>query len=101
MERPAVGAPTELFVLVVWRLWDVSMSEQRNLDREGMLRLTGSALAGASTIDGIGSIVRKAVRDLIGQRPDREGLLAVRKDDELTVVAASSGGLAPSRELAG
>jgi diguanylate cyclase (GGDEF)-like protein/PAS domain S-box-containing protein len=76
------------------------MSHDRNLKRERALRLAGMALAPASTLDGIGTVVRKAVRDLIGHRPHCETLLAVRDGAELAVVAASSGGLAPSSELA-
>ena len=63
--------------------------------------LPGAELARASTIDGIGTIARKAVRDLIGQLPGREALFAMRRADELTVVATSSGRLAPSGKLAG
>jgi diguanylate cyclase (GGDEF)-like protein/PAS domain S-box-containing protein len=77
------------------------MSHDRSLDREQTLRLTGAALAREATIDGIGTIVRKAVRDLIGQQPNREALFAVRNEEELTVVATSSGEVAPSNEYAG
>jgi diguanylate cyclase (GGDEF)-like protein/PAS domain S-box-containing protein len=77
------------------------MSREPSLNRERTLWLTGSALTRAGSIDAIAAIVRQALRDLIGQRPDREALFAVRDDDELTVVATASGGLAPSSELAG
>jgi diguanylate cyclase (GGDEF)-like protein/PAS domain S-box-containing protein len=77
------------------------MSGELSLDRQRVLWLTGSALARASSIDGIGAVVGQALRDLIGQRPDREALLAVRNDDELTVVATGSGESAPSSELTG
>jgi diguanylate cyclase (GGDEF)-like protein/PAS domain S-box-containing protein len=81
--------------------WDVSMSRDRSLERERALRLAGMALASASTVDSIGVIVPGAVRDLIGQRPASGALLAVRSGGELTVVAASCGGLGPCSELAG
>jgi diguanylate cyclase (GGDEF)-like protein/PAS domain S-box-containing protein len=77
------------------------MSGDWSQSRERTLRLTGAALAREATVDGIGTIVRQAVRDLIGQQPNREALFAVRKEEELTVVASSSGGPAPSQELAG
>ncbi len=89
-----------LFVLVLSRLWGVTMSREPSLDRERTLRLAGSALARASIIDGVATVVRKAVRDLIGQRPNWEAVFAVREDDELAVVATASGDLAPSSELA-
>src|SRR5258708_1685134 len=76
------------------------MSHEPNLNRERTLQRTGAELARASTIDGIGTIVRQAARDLIGQQPSREALFAVRSDGELTVVATSSGRLAPSSKLA-
>ena len=72
------------------------MPYEPSLNRERLLQRTGAKLAQASTIDGIGTIVRKAVRDLIGQLPGREALFAMRRADELTVVATSSGRLAPS-----
>ena len=75
------------------------MSREPSLDQERTLRLMGSALARASTIDGIAAIVRKAVRDLIGQRPNWEALFAVRDDGELTVVATASGDPAPAGGL--
>ena len=67
-----------------------------------MLRLTGSALAKATTVDGIGMITGQAVGDLVGQQPASVALFAVRMRDEdgLTVVATSSADLAPSDELA-
>jgi diguanylate cyclase (GGDEF)-like protein/PAS domain S-box-containing protein len=85
---------------VLSRLRDVTMSHEPNLNRERTLQRTGAELARASTIDGIGTIVRRAARDLIGQQPNREALFAVRSDGELTVVATSSGRLAPSSKLA-
>jgi diguanylate cyclase (GGDEF)-like protein len=75
------------------------MPHDPSLNRERMLQRTGAELARASTVDGIGTIVRKAVRDLIGQ-PSGEALFAVRRADELIVVATSSGRLAPSSTLA-
>ena len=75
------------------------MPDDRSLDRESALELAGAALASASTIDGIGMMVTSAVRDIIGQRPGREALFAVLKDDELTVVATFPGELPPSSEL--
>jgi diguanylate cyclase (GGDEF)-like protein/PAS domain S-box-containing protein len=45
--------------------------------------------------------VREAVRDLIGQQPNREALFAVRAEEELSVVATCSGELEPSNEFAG
>jgi diguanylate cyclase (GGDEF)-like protein/PAS domain S-box-containing protein len=77
------------------------MSHDRSLDRERTLRVTGAALAREPTIEGIGTTVREAVRDLIGPQPNREGLFAVRDDEELSVVATCSGELEPSNEFAG
>jgi diguanylate cyclase (GGDEF)-like protein/PAS domain S-box-containing protein len=85
---------------VLSRFRDVIMPHEPSLNRERVLQRTGAELARASTIDGIGTIVRKAVRDLIGQLPSREALFAMRRADELTVVATSSGRLAPSSKLA-
>jgi diguanylate cyclase (GGDEF)-like protein/PAS domain S-box-containing protein len=76
------------------------MPHEPSLNRERMLQRTGAELARASTIDGIGTIVRKAVRDLVAQLPSGEALFAVRRADELQVVATSSGRLAPSSKLA-
>ncbi|MCW2935983.1 MAG: hypothetical protein JWM19_6945 [Actinomycetia bacterium] len=78
------------------------MSHEGGLDWGRTLRLTGSALANTTDVDGIGTIVGKAVGDLIGHQPNSEALFAVRMrhDDELTVVAISSGELVPSNELA-
>ncbi len=99
VERAAAATCAVLFLLVLWRLWDLNISNERNLKRARALRRTGAALASATTIDGIAAIVRRAVRDLIGQRPNREALFAVRDDEDLTVVATCSGDLAPSGEL--
>jgi diguanylate cyclase (GGDEF)-like protein/PAS domain S-box-containing protein len=76
------------------------MPHEPSLNRERLLQRTGAELARASTIEGIGTIARKAVRDLIGQPPGREALFAMRRADELAVVATSSGRLAPSGKLA-
>jgi len=76
------------------------MSHERNPDRERVLRLTGSALAKATTVDGIGTITRKAVGDLIGEQPNCAALFAVRSHDKLTTVTTSSGEGPPSNELA-
>jgi diguanylate cyclase (GGDEF)-like protein/PAS domain S-box-containing protein len=101
VERTAVGVCGVLFVLVLSRLWGVTMSREPSLDQERTLRLAGSAMARASTIDGVAAIVRKTVWDLIGRRPNWEAVFAVRDDGEPTVVATASGGLAPPSELAG
>ncbi|HTU76788.1 MAG TPA: bifunctional diguanylate cyclase/phosphodiesterase [Trebonia sp.] len=77
------------------------MSDDWSRNREGTLRLAGAALAREPTIEGIAAIVRTAVRDLIGQRPNCEALFAVRDDEELRVVATSFSGQATSEELAG
>jgi diguanylate cyclase (GGDEF)-like protein/PAS domain S-box-containing protein len=99
-ETTAAAASAALSLLVLSRLWDVNISHERSLVRERALRMTGAALASATTIDDIGTIVRKAIRAVLGQRPNREALFAVRKDDELTVVSTSSGQTAPSNEIA-
>jgi diguanylate cyclase (GGDEF)-like protein/PAS domain S-box-containing protein len=95
----AAAASAALSLLVLSRLWDANLSHERSLEREHALRLAGAALASATTIDGIGTIVRKTMRDFIGQRPAREALFAVRDEEELSVVTTSSGGQASSDEL--
>jgi hypothetical protein len=66
------------------------MPYEPSLNRERLLQRTGAKLAQATTIDGIGTIAREAVRDLTGQLPGREALFAMRKADELTVVATGA-----------
>jgi len=99
-EITAAAASAALSILVLSRLWDANISHERSLDRERALRMTGAALASATTIDGIGKIVGKAVGNLMGQRPNREALFAVRNDDELAVVSTASGDMPPSNEIA-
>jgi diguanylate cyclase (GGDEF)-like protein/PAS domain S-box-containing protein len=102
-DTSAAAASALLSLLVLSRLWDVNISHERSLERERALRMAGAALASSTTIDGIGTIVRKAIMGLIGQGPNREALFAVRTDDELSVVTTcfgSSGGKSTSDELA-
>jgi diguanylate cyclase (GGDEF)-like protein/PAS domain S-box-containing protein len=96
----AAAASAVLSLLVLSRLWDANISHERSLERERALRKAGAALASASTIDSIGSTVRKVIGDLIGQRPSREAVFAVRNDDELSVVTSCSSAKIPSGDLA-
>jgi len=100
VERVAAATSALLFTLVLCRLWDVNLSHERSLNRERSLRMTGAALASATTKDGIGTIVCQAVQDLLGSRPKHAALFAVREDDQLAVVSTSSGEMAPSDEIA-
>ncbi|HUN31932.1 MAG TPA: bifunctional diguanylate cyclase/phosphodiesterase [Trebonia sp.] len=100
VERSAAATSATLFLLVLWRLWGMSVSQDRTLNRERALRMTAGALASATTIDRIGTIVRQATGDLIGSRPGHEALFAVRKEDALTLVTTSSDQAAPPSELA-
>jgi diguanylate cyclase (GGDEF)-like protein/PAS domain S-box-containing protein len=100
IERIAAVVCAVLFALVLSRLWDLNLSHERSLERERALRRAGGALAMASTVEEIGTIVRKAVRDLIRGSPSPEALLAVREDDELTVVGTPAEEVGPSRDLA-
>ncbi|HTU76040.1 MAG TPA: bifunctional diguanylate cyclase/phosphodiesterase [Trebonia sp.] len=100
VERSAAATSATLFILVLWRLWGMSLSQERTLSRERALRMTAGALASATTIDRIGAIVRQATGDLIGQRQDHEALFAVRREDRLTLVTGSSAEAASPSELA-
>ena len=99
-DSTAAAASAALSLLVLLRLWDANIWRQQSLDRERSLRRNGAALASASTVEEIGKIVVGAVRDFIGQGLDREALFAVRDEEELSVVSTTSGGRAPSDELA-
>jgi diguanylate cyclase (GGDEF)-like protein/PAS domain S-box-containing protein len=78
-----------LYLLVLWRLWDVASSHRRALSRERTLRLAGALLASAGTVEDAASAAGKAAVALIGPGAQRTALLAVRHDGHFRVIAPS------------
>ena len=77
-----------LYLLVLWRLWDVAASHRRALSRERTLRLAGASLASAGTVEDAASAAGGAAVALIGPGAQRTALLAVRNDGRFKVIAA-------------
>ena len=79
-----------LYLLVLWRLWDVAASHRRALSRERTVRLAAVSLASAGTVEDAASAAGSAAVTLIGLGAQRAALLAVRIDGRLKVVAADA-----------
>jgi diguanylate cyclase (GGDEF)-like protein/PAS domain S-box-containing protein len=91
-----------LYLLVLFRLWDVGSSLRRALARERVVRQAGASLASAVTVEKAGAAVRLAAATLLGPRrpaePAREVVLAVwDHDGPLRAIGAGHGHL---REMA-
>jgi diguanylate cyclase (GGDEF)-like protein/PAS domain S-box-containing protein len=95
----AAAACALVFLLVLTRLYDVNLTNRRNLTRERTLRLGGERLVSADTIAEIGTVVRDVALALIGHHPRREAIFLVRDGETMQVVTTASGGLIPSDEL--
>jgi len=79
-----------LYLLVLFRLWDIASSHRRALNRERTLRRAGAALAAAGTVADAAVAVRTAAIALIGPSAQRADVLAVRIDGRFTVIAANA-----------
>jgi diguanylate cyclase (GGDEF)-like protein/PAS domain S-box-containing protein len=99
VERIVAATCMVLFVLVLSRLADANASHRRGLSRERTLRVAGAALAAAASVEEVGGAVQVAVRGLIGPKPGREALFAVREGESLNVIATASGDLSPGNEI--
>ena len=80
-----------LYVLVLGRLAEVAAALRRALARAEVLRVTGAALAAASTVEEAASAIRAGVTALAGPVQGRPALLAVPDDGRLRVVGAPPG----------
>ncbi len=80
-----------LYVLVLAQLAEVAAALRRALARAEVLRVTGAALAAASTVEEAASAIRAGVAALTGPVQARPPLLAVRDDGRPRVVGAPPG----------
>ncbi len=80
-----------LYVLVLAQLAEVAAALRRALARAEVLRVTGAALAAASTVEEAASAIRAGVAALAGPVQGRPALLAVPDDGRLRVVGAPPG----------
>jgi len=76
-----------LYLLMLFRLWDVAATNRHSLIRERTLRVASAALASAGSIVEVAAAVRAAASTLIQGIPaDSAAILAVREGDALRQV---------------
>jgi diguanylate cyclase (GGDEF)-like protein/PAS domain S-box-containing protein len=90
-----------LYLLVLWRLWDVAAAHRRALSRERTVRLAGASLASAGTVKDAASTVGSAAVTLLGPGAQRDAVLAVRMDGRFEAVAADDPPPARAGQAAG
>jgi diguanylate cyclase (GGDEF)-like protein/PAS domain S-box-containing protein len=79
-----------LFLLVIWRLWDMAASHRRALQRERTVWLAGASLAAAGTVTEVAVAMQRAAADLTGSRSPHDALLMVRDDGHFRMVSAET-----------
>jgi diguanylate cyclase (GGDEF)-like protein/PAS domain S-box-containing protein len=85
-----------LYLLMLFRLWDVAATNRRTLIRERTLRVASAALASAGSVEEVAAAVRAAASGLLPDvPPDRVAILAVREGDRLREIDPSG----PSRPV--
>ena len=90
-----------LYLLVLWRLWNVAASHRRVMRRERAVRLAGAALASAVSVTEVVTIIKRAADALFDSRSPHEVLLVVRDDDTIRQVTAADSDSPPLDRLTG
>ncbi len=73
-----------LYLLMLFRLWDVGATNRRTLIRERTLRVASAALASAGSVEEVAAAVRAAASGLLPDVPsERAAILAIRDGDQL------------------
>jgi diguanylate cyclase (GGDEF)-like protein/PAS domain S-box-containing protein len=76
-----------LFILMLFRLWDVAATNKRSLIRERTLRMASAALASAASVQEVAAAVKDAASALVPGTPaEPAAILAVRDRDYLRYV---------------
>jgi diguanylate cyclase (GGDEF)-like protein/PAS domain S-box-containing protein len=88
VEAVVAAACGVLYLLMLFRLWDVAASNRHSLLRERTLRVASAALASAGSVEEVAAAVRDAASVLLPGAPaGRAAVLTVRDGDYLREVS--------------